>query len=543
MAPRFVWKALSLSRERAVVPLVVCAWASWSVAGCGGETVFGVLDGPGGFGGEPAADSCSFADYDLEAPRNSMNLAFGTFWSQGVEFEAVDVLAQSAERGPFDFRTTFGAGRTQLLDDLESQLGKDYETIPDVFQVNGGSDVLQWVGSNHDVSQVCAIDGLDPEGFRSRYFASVLEPVTCRGELFALPLGIHRVNHLFYNAELLEQIDQALGHGRSPDQVLADLTTPERFADYLEAISELQLEASSGRRVIPLGLGNRETWPLGILAFDNLMASIDGLYEAVWQGKVSGTGVNALLSSGLPLEAELERWLELVQRCVAQSAPEEERSWRDALKLVERGEAVFSVMGNWGIAEVSAAPGGEIGSTTFPPTQGVFIYTPDSMVVPRIQSSQGQAAHFFLQEVVDHLPTMLSFSNKKHSIPPRSDLTRADLQVLDDPRLRTSYEEFRACDRAADSCRLLLAVSGLAPPPFRDPCFDETWTLLAKNAWGRLGTVHPKVLAEEQAGQRLAGREPCRRAFPSEPEAAGREAISRLVDLTSRQPYSSACWK
>src|SRR5690606_13673316 len=108
----------------------------------------------------------------------------------------------------------------------------------------------------------------------------------------------------------------------------------------------------------------------------------------------------------------------------------------------------------------------------FPGTGEAFVYTPDSFAVPRRGGTDGAGAHVWLREVVSDQTTQVRFANIKNSIPAIRDLDDNTLDGLVHERLRDTYRQFAACQTEGSSCRLLLAVSGLGPPPATDPCLD-----------------------------------------------------------------------
>lgn len=472
--------------------------------------------------------SCS-----LQYSERVSSVIFSTFWGEGAEGRAVDTLDDNTSvllgRQPF-------SARSELQGNLLTRLSAGDNKAPDVFQVNGGADVLQWIGKDSSNSQVCPLNKLDEDSFRSRYFSAALDPMTCNGVLYALPIGMHRVNRIYYNARLLELADQMLGRGRKPEAILDAWRTGEDFAEYLELVGELKLTFSKTTPIIPLAVGDSPAWPVGILIFDNLMASIPGLYEAVWQGNVL---------PDFDLKAALKRWHDLTHRSLAQSNANSSSTWREALADVENGRAIFTVIGDWASAELPSS-GAHVQSAVFPPTRNRLIFTPDSIAVPRmVDEDAGSPARYFLTELVDNKSVMLKFSKQKSSIPPRSDLTASDLTELGDD-LAKRYTEFRDCLTAGDKCEPLLAVSGYGPPPLTAPCFDEIVPLLLAE--------HALAGHSEQAIRSGAGGEGpnspgdehpatqvCPISYASTPEAIEDEVIKRLTAVSLAPPYRSYC--
>ena len=78
-----------------------------------------------------------------------------------------------------------------------------------------------------------------------------------------MPLNIHRLNTLFYNKQLFEEI------GIHPEE---DLTEPRRncstVAEKIKQFSQL-----TDRTIAPiaLGYGEKQTWTLALVFFENLL--------------------------------------------------------------------------------------------------------------------------------------------------------------------------------------------------------------------------------------------------------------------------------
>jgi glucose/mannose transport system substrate-binding protein len=490
------------------------------LSACGGELSIGKLEGD--------ESSCA-----LQRSTQVSSVIFSTFWGEGAEGRAVDRLGEETSvllgRQPF-------SARAELQGNLLTRLVDGDKKPPDVFQVNGGSDVLQWIDSEPSASQVCPLGGLDAESFRSRYFEAALDPVTCDGILYALPIGIHRVNRIYFNAELLELADSRLGQSRDSESILASLSSAEAFVEYLEQLGGLELYNGKSQAVAPLSAGHSPNWPIGTVLFDNLMAAIPGLYEAVWQGRVP---------SQFKLDAELRRWFRLALRSLAQTDINRAPTWRDALRQVESGEAIFTVIGDWASAELDSSTA-HVREATFPPTASRFIYTPDSIAVPRTRDEDGGApARYFLTELVDQKSVMLEFSKTKSSIPPRSDLTETDIQSLGS-KLGKKYLEFRDCVSDKGSCEPLLAVSGYGPPPFTVPCFDEIIPLLLS-----AHALETKSEPPESSGAGGEGPAPpaagdpseqeCNVEYPTSLEEIENEVVRRLRAVSANPAYQKYC--
>jgi glucose/mannose transport system substrate-binding protein len=403
----------------------------------------------------------------------------------------------------------------------------DGHELPDVFQVNGGSDVLRWAQQPHaDDREVCSLDSLERSyGYHQRYFDRALGPLQCHGSLYGLPVGVHRVNVLFYNTKLLQELQ---GVARSKGKVLGapeDLESTEQLVQLLNDVKELDARTEEGKAIVPLALGTSKDWPLTIVAFENVLLSLADEhfdpYTTLWTGRLTADDD----ASAKSLEEGLNRMLSLLRSLNDLSNGDETLDWQQALVQVGTGEALMTITGDWGYAQLEDWMLPDVETIAFPGTRGKFAYTPDSFAVPREFSKDGSAARHFLHDIVEDKANLIAFSNRKFSIPPRTDLEPTELAQFVG-HVQKTYEEFRSCNDNTSDCQLVLAVSGLAPPPGADPCFDDMEALLSVAVRGRA------VKARD------ASR--CEKGLPSGARQAGAQLIELLKQVAQR-PFAEAC--
>ena len=80
--------------------------------------------------------------------------------------------------------------------------------------------------------------------------------------VYGVPLNIHRLNTLFYNKALFEEIDI------HPEEDLTDLAGMFTVAEKIKQFSQ-----RTGRKIAPiaLGYGEKQTWTLALVFFENLL--------------------------------------------------------------------------------------------------------------------------------------------------------------------------------------------------------------------------------------------------------------------------------
>lgn len=493
--------------------LSVAIAACLLVGACSGERVLG--DYP--------PSSCDLA----EPPENVADapLSVATFWAgDSREREAFQTLYDRIDQDRYAPAQETMTSRVDAQRRITAAF--DLQRLPDVFQVNGGNDVLRWVdGRDAESTDVCALDSLrETYQWQAHYFEAALAPLTCRGKLYGLPVGVHHLNVLFYNRELFAELKQ---EAREQQRELVDPSELDDVGSLVELLTEvaaLSPKTPGGAPIVPLSIGAQSEWPLTIVAFENVLLSLgDGAYETLWQRGLDGDDG----ARSRKLRRALERMVELLRELAAVSNLEQRVGWQAALRQVEAGEALMTVTGDWGWAQLSADAAERVATVDFPGTSSVIVYTPDSFAVPREVGKDGFPARYFLHDIVESKDAVLEFSAMKHSIPARSDLTEAEVERLPTESLRERYRRFRACD-ADPECEPLLAVSGLGPAPGTDPCVDEIDALLTLAVSGM--SPSPEVLDSRR----------CREPFPLDRDAAAERLVDLLMSIANRR-FSADC--
>ncbi|RYZ08426.1 MAG: ABC transporter substrate-binding protein [Myxococcales bacterium] len=463
--------------------------------------------------GDYTPSTCDFADPPSDT--SDVTLYLSTFWDDPKEMGTLDDLLDSGR--VYIYSKT--PKKTRVAAQLQLNAAFENKKLPDVFQANGGSDVLRWVRGGGEASAVCPLDRLsETYGWGDAYFSRSLEPVSCLGSLYALPVGIHRLNVLFYNRTLWNELKAADSTLVEP----AELGSLEQLLDQLGRIQQLA-ERPESRSFVPLAIGAKRAWPLSVMAFENVLLSIGGgAYQTLWQGGLK----NEDEQRQAQLERALGRMLDNLRQLVAFSTLNEDVDWQDAVRQVGSGEALYTVTGDWGWAQLEENQLEDVVAVAFPGTESTFVYTPDSFAVPRESGQDGSRARGFLQRVVASPEALLAFSESKHSIPARRDF---DASLLKRAELRETYRKFTDCSAGIGGCDLLLATSGLAPPPGFDSCFDDIEALLAKAVTGTI----PQTFYENPRK--------CENPWPPRsPEEAAERLVEQLVAVAHQQ-FAQEC--
>jgi glucose/mannose transport system substrate-binding protein len=225
------------------------------------------------------------------------------------------------------------------------------------------------------------------------YPPGVIEVLSQEGEIWSVPVNIHRSNVLWYNKQVFE------------DNGLTPPATLDEFFDVAET-----LEAAG---VTPLGVGDNGVW-VDIHVFESLLLATLGpdAYRGLWDGTTdwNGSGVTEAL----------EAFAGIMDYVNADHAA---LSWDQASQLVVDGDAAMTIMGDW--------------SEGYPPgTAGSFMMLSDSFGLPKGAPNRDGAIAWLT--VCGSKEGQDAFNPIKGSIPARTDGDRS----LYDAYLQSAMDDF-----------------------------------------------------------------------------------------------------
>ena len=261
---------------------------------------------------------------------------------------------------------------------------------PDSFQVHGGAELIDTYVKTGMMEPVTKL--LDEWGVRDKFNPQILDMCSYKGEIYSIPLNVHRGNILWYNKAFLKK-----------HNILPPGSVPE-------LISACRRLAKSG--AIALSLGDKNKWEATHLFETILVAKLGPIkYNGLWTGKTS--------FSDPGIRDALESFRELMKYVNHDHAT---LTWQDATQMVLTGKAAFNVMGDWAegyLKTLGGTSGKEFG---WVPVGNNFMVITDSFGLPK------DAPHY--QGAVAWLKTVASvegqdfFNPIKGSIPSRLDAKR-----------------------------------------------------------------------------------------------------------------------
>jgi len=273
------------------------------------------------------------------------------WWTSAGERKAADVLASHLAAEGIQWKDAAipggaGLGAAKVL--RGRVLAGD---APEVSQMIGVS-IADWA----ELGLLLEIDGVASAGNWSHVlFPTVDRLVRHRRHVVAAPLGIHRVNTLFYNVGLLRR------HQLQPPRNWEEF---ERVAQRLQVAGVVALAQSS------------EPWQVATL-FENLVLASGGpqLHRDLFV-----RGSSAVLSDPHLLEALLR--LRRMKAWMGRGP--DELPWTELVGRLARGEAAMLVMGDWAKGELltgGVALDEQVGCVAMPGTDSLHLYSVDTLTM------------------------------------------------------------------------------------------------------------------------------------------------------------------
>lgn len=316
-----------------------------------------------------------------------------SWWTGGGEEAGLNALIEvfNAEYPDIEFvnAAVAGGAGTNARAVLATRLAAG--DPPDSFQNHAGASMTDYIaaGQLEDLSFL-----YDEQGWKSVMPETLLPLITFDGEIYSVPVNIHRSNVMWANPSVLEE---------------NNVSIPATWDEFFVAAETLEAAG-----IIPLALG--EQWTQMHL-FENVLLGELGTpaYNGLWNGSTawdSAEVTDALTTFG--------RILDFTNSDAASLA------WQDASQLVINGDAAFNIMGDWseGFFRVDNSLEEQVGYTWAPApgTDGTFQFLSDSFTLP-VDAANRDATIAWLT-VAGSAAGQDAFNLLKGSIPARGDADR-----------------------------------------------------------------------------------------------------------------------
>ncbi len=280
------------------------------------------------------------------------------------------------------------------------------EQPPDSFVVHAGKESLDYVvrGQLEPLTKVFRDEQLDKV-----MPPLLLEQLQIQGEIYSIPVNIHRSNVLWYNPKIFQE---------------NNLQPPRTLDDFFAVAEKLKAKG-----ITPLAVGSE--FALGHL-FESVLLATYGAQDYV--RLVNG-------DAEMWADARLSKAIATMKRVLEYSNPDRNTlNWVGAAQMVLDGKAGMNVMGDWANGTFlgeGMKPNVDYAWTAAPGTDGMFMWLSDSFTLAK-GASHRQAAIEFLKTVGSR-QAQDAFNHIKGSIPARIDADR----TLYDEYQQWSIEQFR----------------------------------------------------------------------------------------------------
>ncbi|MEW6029010.1 MAG: ABC transporter substrate-binding protein [Chloroflexota bacterium] len=221
---------------------------------------------------------------------------------------------------------------------------------PDSWQGHAGQELI---GTYVAGGQIEPLNDLyEAEGWLAVMPETLIPLISQDGNIYSVPVNIHRANVLWYNPGILEA---------------NNIAVPTTMDEWLAAMETLKAAG-----VQPLALG--EQWTKMHLLETVLLGTLGpDAYNGLWDGSTDWGSAE--------VKAALDNYVKVLSYANTDSAS---LSWQDASQLVVNGDAAFNVMGDWAegyFREIGKAPNVDYGWAPVPGSVGVFQFLSDSFVL------------------------------------------------------------------------------------------------------------------------------------------------------------------
>lgn len=318
-----------------------------------------------------------------------------SWWTAGGEAEGLEALvAVFNEQYPeYEFvnAAVAGGAGTEARAVLASRLAA--EDPPSSWQGHAGQELI---GTYVAADQLEPLNFLfEEEGWLDVLPPAIIPQISAEGNIYSVPVNIHRANVLWYVPEKLAGFDVAV---------------PTSWDEFFAVADQLQEQG-----VTPLAMG--EQWTAMHL-FETILLAELGLrgYQGLWDG-ITDWGSD-----------DVARAIDVFGRALGYTNSDASTlTWDQAAQLVIDGDAAFTIMGDWAAGYFTAqglAPGESgYGWAPAPGTDGVFQWLSDSFVLP-VDAHNRDGALAWLR-VAGSREGQDAFNPIKGSIPARTDADRS----------------------------------------------------------------------------------------------------------------------
>jgi glucose/mannose transport system substrate-binding protein len=320
-----------------------------------------------------------------------------TWWADGGEKAGLDglvsVFKDKCKDYTFENAAVAGGAGSNAKQVLANDLAAGKP--PSTFQAHAGAELGDYINNG----QVDDVSGLYKEfGLDKAFPQSLLDNLTVDGKIYSVPANVHRANVVWTNPAVLKKANiDATKAPASVDAWIADLE---------------KLKAAGVKAPLATSKGFAEEMVMEAVLLAELGPD---KFAGLWKGQTNFNSPD--------VTAALEKYKKLLS---FSNVDREAVDWPDALGYVNKGQAGYTLMGDWVAAQQLTEKIPESAYTYWPApgTADTFQYLADSFTLPTNGKSP-EGAKCWLN-VVGSAEGQKAFNTVKGSIPARSDAVAAD---------------------------------------------------------------------------------------------------------------------
>ncbi len=312
------------------------------------------------------------------------------WWTSASESAAVKVLAETYGAAGGTWKDTAIAGTGVAQKAIIARLSSGNPPGASMFNFGKRIDEMASEGLLGDISDVAQRDK-----WAASVPAPILQAVTYKGKVVAVPVTVAGVNWVWFSPKVLKT---------------AGVAAPKTMDEMFAAADKIKAAGFT-----PFAIGT-QAWQLNWL-YGNLLLGNGGraVYE---QFTKADPAVYATPSAAKAMEHLLR-----VRGLIDPAATN--RSWNDSTNLVMTDRAAFQFMGDWAKGEFLSAgkkPGVDFGCMLTPGAQDLYVVMGDAFAMSGKVNAETAAAQKKLAAAVMDPRAQRRFALAKGSIPVRTDV-------------------------------------------------------------------------------------------------------------------------
>lgn len=333
-----------------------------------------------------------------------------SWWTIGAEASALNAIIQIYEREYPGRKVSNLAVNSGAVFDAFTELQSRLQRAdpPDTWQVHAGKESLAFVNAGQLEPLT---DFFEQQGFDKTMPPVLLEQLKIKGEIYTVPINIHRANVLWYNPKLFKE---------------HNLTPPRTYAEFFEVAKKLK-----SKGIPALALSKLDGFSVAHI-FESILLATFGPED--YLKLVQGDAV-------VWADPRLNEAIKTLQEMLEYASPDSTAiDWPSAAERVLKGQEAMFISGDWTEGHyktLGAKPNEDFAWVAMPGTDGVFMWLSDSFGLAKGAPHREQMLD--LLKVMGSKEGQDAFNPLKGSIPARTD---ADVSLYDE-YLQWSLTEFK----------------------------------------------------------------------------------------------------